>query len=374
MAMKVTVVAAVLAVLGFAGQSPAQPQAGDILFSSADIPGQSLLPRPVVLQPEPVPDPVLKAGPCDCRPSACCTPNWAVFADFLYLRPGNDKVAFGTPINGAIAPPSGVSPVQIAPEGVVDHDYQPAFRVGFRHAVDDGATVGAAYTQLDSTALGELHVASPDVIRSLVVHPGTLAAASDFLNASARSDIQFRLADVDYRRIVFCDELCAVDFLIGGRYVSMKQDFLSQFTNATTREDVGAQVDFEGGGIRVGLDAERRACGSGWMIYGHSAASFVGGVFHADYYQRDNFHGTVVNTGWREDRIISILDLELGVGWISSCGRFRFTGGYMINAWLNMLGTEDFIHAVQNNSSSRSTDLTNAMTFDGLVTRIEYRF
>ena len=297
-----------------------------------------------------------------------------MFGDFLYLRPGSDKVAFGTPINGAIVPPVGVSPVQVGPEGVVDHDFQPGFRVGFRHAWDDCATVGAAYTQLDSAALANLDVTAPVVIRSLVVHPGTLAAASDFLSASARSDIQLRLADVDYRRTVFCDDLSAVAFVIGARYAGLQQDFLTQFANTTTREDVGSQIDFEGGGIRVGLDAERRACGSGWMIYGHGAASFVGGVFHADYYQRDNFLGTVVNTGWREDRIISILDLELGVGWISSCGRFRVTGGYMINAWLNTLGTEDFIRAVQNNTSSRSTDLTNAMTFDGLVTRIEYRF
>jgi hypothetical protein len=156
--------------------------------------------------------------------------------------------------------------------------------------------------------------------------------------------------------------------------VSLKQDFTSLFTNTTTRENVDTQIGFEGGGIRLGLDGERRACGSGWMIYGNGAASFVGGVFHADYQQHDNFLGTVANTGWKEDRIISILDLELGIGWVSPCGRFRFTGGYMISAWLNVLGTGDFIQAVQNNTSSRSTDLTNAMTFDGLVTRVEYRF
>lgn len=371
MATRLAFVSSVLTLLGLAGPSPAQQPTGDAMVQSAGSQGQPLLASPTEPQPA-----VNVPGEClpKCRPSACCIPTWSAFAEFLYLRPGNDKVAFGVPINGAIEPSPGVGPVQIAPEGVVDHDFRPGFRVGFRRALDDCATVGAAYTQFDSIAEGELHVTAPDVIRSLVIHPGTLAASSEFLDAEARGVVQFRLADLDYRRIVFCDDLYAVDYLVGCRYAGLRQDFQSQFTNSTTRENVDTQVDFEGGGIRLGLNAERHARNSGWMLYGRGAASFVGGVFHTQYSQLDNFRGTVVNTGWSEDRIVSILDLELGVGWACEGGRFRVTAGYMVNTWLNMLGTDDLIQAVQNNTSGRSGDLANALTFDGLTTRIEYRF
>jgi len=368
MATRLALVSNLLVLLILAAPSLAQqPIAGGASLTSGE------WQTPLASESQPA---VGEAGSCcpPCRPSACCVPVWSVFGEGLYLRPGNDKVAFGVAINGAIEPPSGVAPVQVAPEGVVDHEFEPGFRAGLRHAVDDCATMGVTYTHFDSVAEGGLHVTSPNVIRSLVVHPGTQTASTDFLDATARGVVQFRLGDMDYRRLIACDDLYAVHYLIGGRYASMGQEFSSLFTNSTLREMIGTQIDFEGGGIRLGLEGERHARCSGWMLYGRSAASFVGGVYRADYYQRDSLRGLVVNTGWKEDRIITILDLELGVGWTSSCGRFRVSAGYMVNAWLNTLGTEDFIQAVQNNTSGRSSDLTNAMTFDGLTTHVEYRF
>ena len=369
MTTRLAVLAIVVAVLGFAGQSPAQQSPGDIISPSAASQGQ-----PSFSGPAASPQPESGQGPCDCRPGACCIPNWSVYSELLYLRPGNANIPFGVPINGAIAPPAGVAPVQVGPEGVVDHYYQPAFRLGFRCALDDCGSLGGSYTQFDHNAAAGLHVTAPTVIQSLITHPGTFSAATDFLDSDANDNLQFRLADIDYRRTLCCDDLYAINYLFGCRYASLNQNFLGQFSNSTTHEAVATQVNFEGGGLRVGLDGERHACGSGWMVYGKGDASFVGGQLRTQYTQQDDFRGTVVSTGWNEQRVITILNLELGFGWVSPSGRFRATTGYMVNGWLNMLRTSDYINAVQTNTSGVSTNQANMMTFDGLVTRLEYRF
>jgi len=66
---------------------------------------------------------------------------------------------------------------------------------------------------------------------------------------------------------------------------------------------------------------------------------------------------------------VSILDLELGIGWSTPGGRLRMTGGYMVNSWFNTVTTADFIGAVQRNDF---TDLDDTLTFDGLVVRAEF--
>jgi hypothetical protein len=132
------------------------------------------------------------------------------------------------------------------------------------------------------------------------------------------------------------------------------------------------EIDFDGGGIRVGIEAERYAPCSGWMVYGRGIASVVGGEFRADYDQRSSFADPEINTRWKAGRVVTMLDLELGLGWTSCGGRLHLAGGYLFSAWLNTLGTDEFIDAV---NANRFTDIGGeTMTFDGLTARAEYRF
>jgi hypothetical protein len=119
------------------------------------------------------------------------------------------------------------------------------------------------------------------------------------------------------------------------------------------------------------LEGERRTACSGLTIYGSAMASFVGGRFVGDFVQADNFHGTVAETGWSDDRVVPILDLELGVAWVGCCGKLRVSGGYVFSSWFNVPRTEDFIRAVHTNDLSQ---LHDALTFDGLALRTEVRF
>jgi len=302
---------------------------------------------------------------------ACRAPCWQFFGEFLYLRPGDDKVSYAVPINGAIVPPAGAAPVQVGPEGIVDISFESGFRVGLARALSAYSSVGASYTHFESNTADTISQAPPFVLRSLVHHPGTANAATDFLQADATHSIDFRLADLEYRRLLSSGTLHDIRYVIGARYGHLEQDFQSIFTNAVDTEIVESNIEFDGGGIRFGLEGERRAGRSGWLIYARGNASFLGGEFTGSYTQGDAFGGNIVTAGWADDRIVSIIDAEIGVGWTCHDGRLRFTAGYLVSAWGNLVTTDDFIGSAQTNNSS---DVSDTMTFDGLTSRVEFRY
>ena len=301
----------------------------------------------------------------------CSVPKWRAFGEFLFLRPSGERVAFAVPINGAIVPPAGAAPVPIGLEAAVDCDFEAGFRVGGSYYLDECSDLVATYTHFESDTTNQIGINPPYVIRSLVNHPGTQAAPTDFLAASARLDLDFELADLEYRRLFSCSPKHAVYYSAGFRYSHLDQLFSSSLTNATTTETVSSQVRFDGGGIRVGLEGERYLAKCGLMAYGRSAVSFVGGNFRGRYLQNNTQQGDVVISGLNEDGVISMLDLEIGLGWASSDGSWRATAGYMFSGWFNTLNTDEFIQAVQTNNS---VSIGDSLGFDGLVVRTEYRY
>ena len=313
--------------------------------------------------------PVTSVVPCVTEP-LCSEHKWQFFGDFLWLQARSAEVAYATAFNGPIVPPP-PPPVQIGPVATVDPDTDPGFRVGLSRVLRFPVRLAGSYTHYESESSHELSIAPPDVIRSLVFHPGTAAADADFLEAHAGSGIDFDLIDVDYRGTFACDENYVLDYLLGLRYAGLTQDFHATFSNTTTIEQVATEIGFDGGGIRLGVDGERHSSLTGLLVYGRAAASFVSGRFRAHYAQSDNIFGTVVDTGWKADRIVPILDLELGVGWTGPREHFRVAIGYALSAWYNTVMVDDFVQAVETNSFLA---LGDTLTFDGLVARGEVRF
>ena len=307
---------------------------------------------------------------CGCL-DGCCGPRWFAYGELLYIRPTNEKVAYAVPINGAIVPPGGAAPVQVGLEATVDCDYDVGFRVGGGVFLNDCSSLGLAYTHYETDIADAIVRTPPFVLRSLVDHPGSWAAPTDFLNAAARLDIDLDLVDLDYRHPLVCDGCCLINYLVGARYAHLDQTFTSIFTNATTIETVDAAVSFDGGGVRLGLEGERQVGCLGLMLYGRGVASFVGGNFRGRYLQADDGRGLVVATGWNEDRIATILDLEVGLGWTSPGGRLRTSAGYMFSGWYDVLIMDEFIDSVRMNNS---VDAGDTLGFDGLVVRGELRF
>jgi len=121
-----------------------------------------------------------------------------------------------------------------------------------------------------------------------------------------------------------------------------------------------------------GLDGMRRSAYSGLLVYGRSSASFVSGEFKADFRQTSQFlPNPALGNTLVDFRVMTILQAELGVGWQNNCGNIRITAGYMFAGWFNALTTGSYIPGVQNRQFN---NLNETITFDGLVSRFEYRF
>lgn len=317
------------------------------------------------------------AGKCKkCSKKPCCCPHFRffVFAEPLSLQARDAEVAYGVQINGPIVgapPPPGI---QTGPVGVVNQSAQFAYRVGTGFFLDDCASVTISFAQFASSESDQLIRTNPnDVIRSLVSHPRTTNAATDFDQAFARHDIDFDLVDGEYRHIwTSCDHY-NVSWMAGIRYAKLEQGFNSNFI-INGFETVQTNIEFNGFGPKFGLEFERFMV-HGLSIYGKSAASLVVGGFTAEYAQNTN-NAFRVNTAWEVDRIVPIFDLELGVAWTSRCERFRFGAGYLVSAWTNVVKTDDWIKAVQANNfvNQAAVELGDTITFDGFVGHAEIRF
>lgn len=293
---------------------------------------------------------------------------WEIYGDFLYLRPRNAEVAFAVTTNSVVPPPA--APIQVAPVTVVDPDYQPGFRVGFRHYFEPCASIGVDYWHYESDAHASASTDVTPVIQSLVTHPGSASADQPWQEAQGSLDIDFDRVNLDYRVIWSCSDRHELAFVGGAAYAGLEQTFAADFS-VIGSDHVVTDVIFDGGGIRLGLEGERHSRRTGLFVYGKSYATFIAGEFRSSYLQSQSFDPVVVNTSWRAGRIVPILDLELGVGWASCSGCLRLSGGYMVSGWYNVVKTDAWIKAVQSNNF---VGLSDTMTFDGLVVRGEVRF
>ena len=325
------------------------------------------------VQGPPAYEPALDSGCTDCI-DYCCAPPWVhrcgVFAEFLYLRARDAEVAYAVPIDGAIVAPPGPS-IQVGRIAVADPDYAAGWRIGGVWALDECSSIVASWARFQSSTNSVAGTTAPLVLRSLVFHPGTANAGADFLDARAANDVDFDLVDVDYRAVWSSDELWALNYLVGVRYARLNQDFNALFTNTGTADTLLTKTTFDGVGVKLGLDGERHAQNCGLFVYGKTFASFVAGDFRARYLQGSDVDPTIVDTSWKAGRIVTILDLELGAGWQSQCGRVRVNGGYMFSTWLNAIPTDQWIQAVQRNNF---VNLGDQITFDGFTARVTYNF
>lgn len=300
----------------------------------------------------------------------CCEPFWAhrsgFFGEYLVLRPRGADVAYALPRNG-------VDPATAVPFGGVataNPSYSPSgFRVGAIYALDRCSSFQGAYTYFNSQTNGSVFANPPLSIHSLVTDPHTFTAASDSLAALSRYRVGFQLGDFDYRRLIAAGQNWALNYSVGARYAHLTQQFRELQPIGPGATSVGTNVNFDGVGSRVGLMGERKAFNRGFLFYGKTFADILVGNFRSDYQQINNFTQTQVWSSWKDFRPVPILEYELGVGWQNKTGRFRVSGGYYFAAWFNTVSSSNYIQAVQTNNY---VNVGNAITFDGVVGRLQY--
>jgi hypothetical protein len=312
--------------------------------------------------------------------SACyCPPPWAhrcgVFGELLYLRARDAEVAYAVPINGPID--AGDIGVQVGAIRSVDQDFEPAFRVGASLAFDHCSSLVFTWAHFDSSNSDSIDIPGgrEPVIHPLTLHPSAYDTGTPGQIASATADIRFDTLDADYRSVLHLGKCSVINWLAGLRYARLEQEFHGSYSFGGEEQESFTDITFDGAGVRLGLDAERYAA-CGFLLYGRGMLNVLAGEFQTRYRQMENFDSEVVNTAWKSGRLMPILELELGVGWQSCCGRFRLTAGYMVNYWFNAVTTDQWIDQVQQNSFVGQPDgmSFDTLTFDGLTTRAEFRF
>jgi hypothetical protein len=296
----------------------------------------------------------------------------SIFGEFLYIRPRDAEVAYALPVDGPVAPVLG-NEVPVGPTAVVDPDYDISFRAGFNIAIDKGSSVRAQYTQIGSDTTDAVTVVAPTVLRSLVSHPLGANAATDTLDAAAELNIDLDVIDVDFRSLWYgceCHYAYAINYIAGAEAARLEQNFASSFETVGTTT-VDTNIEFEGIGLRFGLEGERLWPRSNIFVYGTGMANFLFGEFDAMYTQTNSFNGVEAMTTWSAGRIVPVVDLEFGAGWLGLNRHLRLSAGYRISTWFNVVKTEDWIWAVQNHDFR---NLDGTLTFDGLVGRAEWLF
>ncbi len=321
-----------------------------------------------------------------CGHTGCCVCSpykFRVYGEFLYLRTRDSEVCYAVETNSNLAPPPGSStpgvPIQISPIGMVDQDYSAGFRFGFGIGLDECSELGASYTWFD-TSSEDWITRNPNnpmsQITPMVLHPATFSAITGTVEASARHDLRLDVVDIDYRSYLVQSCTSTLDYVLGVRYGRLDQAFSARFSDDLSQlpdaANAATNIDFNGIGLKLGLEAERFYTTVPLKLYAKGTTSLLAGEFEATYQQTvQNNSNYGVNTGWEAGRIVPTFDLEIGGGFYLPEGRLQATIGYVFSAWTNVVKTEDWIHGVQTNDFR---DMGDTITFDGLVARVEGRF
>jgi len=277
---------------------------------------------------------------------------------------------------------NGIGGAGTVPFGVIgsaDPDYEPAFRVGMDVAINDCSSLFFSYSQFESRTADLVN--PPNIpggggaVGSLVHHPGASITASAG-PVTANYDIDFQLADFGIRRKWKAGPRYIINWSIGGRYAHLEQDFLQAGTfsgGATGQIDTATNVDFDGGGLRFGIDGERRFGCHGFSLYAKANVSPMVGTVQADYTMQNVTAGNLLlaNAIWKDDRVITVLDYEAGISWAGPWNKWRASLGYQAAHWFNMVTTDSFISAAQ---ATNYVDVEGPLVFSGLVARVERRF
>ena len=123
---------------------------------------------------------------CDncCEDPCCCSPVWqhrsGVFADILFLRPGNADLVYAveqTSFDPTLASPTG-------PVGRANIDNGTGFRIGANWAIDNCASFVATYTWFESDTEDLISATPGNVLNLIVGHPSVVTSGATSISAS----------------------------------------------------------------------------------------------------------------------------------------------------------------------------------------------
>ncbi len=151
---------------------------------------------------------------------------------------------------------------------------------------------------------------------------------------SAKSNIQFQFADLEFGKQFYHDDWLAFRVFAGPRYAYLSQALQAQYSGGwVNTADYGSKVMFNGGGVRVGASADATLIGSlGLRFWG--SASVVAGSYQGRVSQSIN---GLNNFTMNETTFGTIPILDAGIGLNCKGKGWSLLIGYELQTWLNVL-------------------------------------
>jgi hypothetical protein len=289
----------------------------------------------------------------------CCGKHWIISGQWMYLQPRGSEIVYAFDSPGCFSPPLGAAEQ-------IDWDFESGFKVGVGRLFTDDGSAGlfASYTHFEAHEADNARSVTGDgTLRPLLLfpQPGTCDALSS-TSAQAHAAIEFERVELDYKRFFDCG-CWRLDWLLGVAYGQLNQDASALYDTDLVRID----TDMYGYGARMGFGAEYgRGCIRG---FGRSDFTLLAANQSAKYQQFNTLDGQVVHYSQDLDRLIPVLDLELGVA-VDLTRRLTLRTGYMYSLWFNVVTVPDFVGAVHAGDVTGSVEDT--LTFDGLFARLEF--
>jgi hypothetical protein len=306
-----------------------------------------------------------KCGGCSQEWTDCCCDSgcgWMFFAEWMYLQPRGSDAVFATRALNCFGPPTGVEQFDLG--------NQDAYRAGFYKQCGPCSDIGASFWMFESH---ENERAAPttgtDVIFPALLFPtirNITTGCNDATSTSARAslDIDFDRIAIDYRNRF---EACCIEWewLVGFGYGKLDQELLAIYDEGFVKVD----SDLHGYGLRVGGGGTYNwGCFRGYL---RSDFTLLAANLKARYRNVDTFDGDVADYEQNLDRLVPVLDIEVGLAYDLCCNTtLKF--GYIYSIWWNVVTTPSFAEDVINGDITGNSGDT--LTFDGIFARVEINF
>jgi hypothetical protein len=289
---------------------------------------------------------------------------WNLFLnmEFLWWVAKEDGLYFAQ--SGVRNPPTSAVP----PNGAVDFKghlqkvkpiWHPAFRIGLGGNMSyDEWDLFLNWTWFSADA----RKSSKGSLLPLWGHPDA-AGASQASYARGKWELLYNTIDLEMGRSFWVGRHFSLRPFIGARGAWIDQHFKIKYdyvTLPTTSGKLHIKSDFDGGGVRAGVDA-RFALFNGWSFYGLASAAMLYGFFDCDFNER-----------WQEAKIsktrdgfhqaTSTLQMALGVRWDTYVHKDRYHfgiyAGWEQNIWYGLNKMNHFFGNLQEgNLQQINTDL-----------------
>jgi hypothetical protein len=249
----------------------------------------------------------------------------------------------------------------VLPGGTVltnDWGTNSGFRVGAGYQLPgDGWSLGMTYTYFHS-----------EHERFFGVPPGgallaTLTAGGgndDVGTANPQTNIDYNVIDLEASKSTSIGESFCLRFFGGGRLAFIDQQFSCIYNGGTLGNNpvfVNSPVYFRGAGLTGGAEGTWKVYHS-WGVYGRARLSLLSGQFTTSLGESLNGGATqIVNVTQRYEAVVPVMDLGAGICFQGK--HFRFSLGYDLSNWFNMVDSIDFPSGASlGHIGRRTSDLT----------------